>query len=98
MIIFKSKQKKVEGDLKIKPCGKKLYATESVKKLDVKFDANLSWQFHVNASIKLNRANAILFKVKKYISFKILRSIYFAISDYCLPYCSLALIQNCSTI
>ena len=43
MIIFKSKQKKVEGDLKIKPCGKKLYATESVKNLGVKFDANLSW-------------------------------------------------------
>ena len=97
MIIFKSKQKKVEGHLKIKLCGKKLSATESVKNLGVKFDANLSWRFHVNAYIKLNRANAILFKVKKYVSFKILRSIYFAISDYCLSY-YLVLIQNCSTI
>ena len=31
MIIFKSKQKKLEGDLKIKLCGKRLYPTESVK-------------------------------------------------------------------
>ena len=31
MVIFKSKQNKFEGDLKIQPCGKRLYPTESVK-------------------------------------------------------------------
>ena len=31
MVIFKSKQKKLEGDLKIKLYGKRLYPTESVK-------------------------------------------------------------------
>ena len=38
-------------------------------------------QYHVNdLSIKLNRANALLFKMRKYyVSLKILRSIYFAI-------------------
>ena len=41
MIIFKSKQKKFEGDLKTKLCGKRLYLTESVKYLDVKIDTNL---------------------------------------------------------
>ena len=72
MVIFKSKQKKFEGDLKIKLCGKRLYPTESVKYLGVKIDANLSWQYHVNdLSIKLNRANALLFKMRKYVSFKI---------------------------
>ena len=34
MIIFKSKQKKLEGDLKIKLCGKRLCPTESVKYLE----------------------------------------------------------------
>ena len=33
MVIFKSKQKKFEGDLKIKWSGKRLYPTESVKYL-----------------------------------------------------------------
>ena len=33
MVIFKSKQKKFEGDLKIKLSGKRLYPTESVKYL-----------------------------------------------------------------
>ena len=43
MVIFKSKQKKFEGDLKIKLCSKRLYPTESVKYLGVKIDTNLSW-------------------------------------------------------
>ena len=86
MIIFKSKQKKLGGDLKIKLCGKKLYPTDSVKYLGVKIDTNLTWQHHVNdLSIKLNRVNALLFKMIKYVSLRILRSIYFATFDsYCL--------------
>ena len=96
---MKSKQKKFEGDLKIKLCGKGLYPTEGVKYLGVKIDTNLSWQYHVNhLSIKRNRANALLFQMEKYISLKILRSIYFAIFDSCLSYCCLAWTRNCSTI
>ena len=73
MVIFKSKQKKLEGDLKIKLCGKRLYPTESVKYLGVKIDTNLTWQHHINdLSTKLNRANALLFKIRKYVSPKIL--------------------------
>ena len=80
MVIFKSKQKKFEGDLKIKLCSKRLYPTESVKYLSVKIDTNLCWQYHVNnLSIKLNKANVLFFKMRKYVSLKILRSIYFAI-------------------
>ena len=48
MVIFKSNQKKFEGDLKMKLCGKKLYPTESIKYLGVKIDTILSWKYHVN--------------------------------------------------
>ena len=72
MIIFKSNQKKLEGDLKIKLCGKRLYPTETVKYLGIKIDITLSWEYHVNdLSIKLNRANVLLFKMRKYVSLKI---------------------------
>ena len=99
MIIFKSKQKKLRGELKIKLCGKRLYPTESVKKLGVTIATNLTWQHHVNdLSIKLNRANALLFKMRKYVSPKILRSIYFAIFDSHLSYCCLVWAQNFSSI
>ena len=73
MVIIKSNQKKFEGDLKIKLCGKRLYPTDSVKYLGVTIDTNLSWQYHLNdLSIKLNRPNALLFKMRKYVSLKIL--------------------------
>ena len=99
MVIFKSKQKKFEGDLKIKLCGKRLYPTESVKYFGVKIDTNLTWQNHVNdLSIKLKRANAVLLEMRKYVIPKILRSIYFAIFDFYLSYCCLVWAQNFGTI
>ena len=99
MIKFESKPKKVEGGLKIELCGKKLHPSESVKYLGVKIDTNLSWQYHINdLSIKLNRANALLFKKEKYVSFKILTSIYFTIFDSYLSYSSPVWAQNFSSI
>ena len=56
-------------------------------------------QYHVNdPSIILNRAIALLFKMRKYISLKMLRSTYFAIFDSYLSYCCLVWAQNYSTI
>ena len=99
MVIFKCKQKKCEGDLKIQLSGKRLHPTESVKYLGVKIASNLSWQYHVNdLSVKLNRANAFLFRMRRYVSCKILRSIDFAIFDSYLSYCCLVCAQNCNTI
>ena len=99
MVIFKSKQKKFEDYLKIKLCGKRLSPTKSVTYLGVNIDTNHSWQYHANdLSIKLNRANALLFKMRKYVSLKTLRLIYFAIFDCYLSYCCFIWAQNCSTI
>ena len=64
----------------MKFCGKRLYPTESVKYLGVKIDTILCWQYHVNnLSIKLNRANVLLFKMRKNVSLKIL-------NPYILPF------------
>ena len=49
-------------------------------------------------SIKLNRANALLFKIRKCISLKILRFICFDIFDSYLSYNCLAWAQNNSTV
>ena len=65
----------------------------------VKIDANVNWQCPVNdLSVKLNRTNALLFKIRKYFSPKILRSIYFAIFESHLSYCSLAWAYNFRSI
>ena len=95
MVILKSKQKKFEGALKVRPFCERLYPIESVKYVGVKIDANLNQQCQVNdLPVKLNRANALLFKIRKYVSLKVLRSIYFAIFESHLSYYSLAQAQN----
>ena len=48
--------------------------------------------------MKLNKANALLFKIRKYVSPKVLRSNYFAIFDSHLSYCCLVWAKNFSSI
>ena len=64
MVVFKSKQKKFEGDLKVKLCGKRFYPTESVNYLRVKTDTNLSWQYHVHDLSPLQWIELMLFSLK----------------------------------
>ena len=45
-------------------------------------------------AIKLNRANAMLFKVREFVNIKILKSIYYAIFDIHLNYTNLVWGQN----
>ena len=99
MVIFKSKRKKFNDTVKIILSGKRIYPTASVKYLGVKIDQHLTWQHHINdLSVKLNRANALLFKIRKFVDDKILRSIYFAIFESNLNYCSLVWAQNYNAI
>ena len=71
MVIFKSKQRKFEGDLKLRLCGKRLYLTKSVKHLWIKIDANLNCQCQVNdLSVELNRASTLLFIIRKLLVLK----------------------------
>ena len=71
MVIFKSKIRKFNDAVKIKLKGKRIYPTASVKYLGVKIDQHLTWQHHVNdLSVKLNRANALLFKTRNFVMIK----------------------------
>ena len=95
MVIFKSKRKKFNDTVKIKLSGKRIYPTASVKYLGVKTDQHFTWQHHINdISIKLNSANALLFKIRKIVDYKILRSICFAIFESSLNYCSIVWALN----
>ena len=94
-MIFKSKQKRFEEDWKIKLCGIRIHPTKSVKYMSVKINTNLSWRYRVNdLSIELDKSNSLFFKIRKYVSLKKLRSIYFAIFDSYLSYCSLVWAPN----
>ena len=71
MMIFKSNPKEFEGNLEIRLCGKRLNPTQSAKYLELQIDADLRYQCQFNdLCIKLNRANALLFKIENMLVLK----------------------------
>ena len=67
LIIFKHQRKKIDREVKIKFNRKPLYPTDSVKYLGIRIDENLNWKHHVSdIAITLNRANALLFKIRNF--------------------------------
>ena len=99
LVIVKQKRKILDHEKKIELNGKRLYPTPSVKYLGVQIDENLNWNHHINdPAAKLNRANALLFKIRNYVNQKVLKSIYFAIFDSYLNYVNLIWAQNYNSI
>ena len=87
LVIFKSPRKVLLDEIKIKLSGKRLYPSNSVKYLGIKIDRFLHWHDQVNSiAVKLNRANALLLKIRNYVNTKALRNIYFAIFNSHLSY------------
>ena len=91
--------KQFDGEIKLKLSRKRFFPTDSVKYLGVKIDENLSWKSHTDyLSVKLSRANALLFKIRNFVNSSILRTIYFAIFESHLNHWDLAWSQNCNAI
>ena len=85
--------------MKLKLSHKRLFPTDSVKYLGVKVDGNLLWKSHIDyLPVKLSRANALLIKTRNLVNSSTLRTIYFAIFESHLNYCSLVWSQNCNAI
>ena len=99
LVTFKQKRKMLDHKIKIMLNKKRLYPTPSVKYLAVKIDQNLNWHHHINyLAAKLNRANALLIKIRNYVNPNVLRSIYFAMFYSHLNYASLIWAQNSNVI
>ena len=87
LVIFESPRKLLSDEINIKLTVKRLYLSNSVKYLGVRIDKFLHWPDQLNdITVKLNKANVILLKIRNYIKTKALRNIYFAIFDSHLPY------------
>ena len=88
-------RKKLDTEIKIKLNRKRLYPSQSVRYLGIKIDQNLNWKDHINdIAVKLNRANALLFKIRNFVNIIILKTIYFAIFDSLIDYANLVWAQN----
>ena len=94
-ILFKPKMKTLDFDLKLELNGKNLYPAKSAKHFSIRIDEHLNWLDHINdIAIRLNRANAMLFKVREFVNIKILKSIYYVIFDCHLNYANTVWGQN----
>ena len=95
LVIFKHQRKKLDTEIKIKLNRKRLYPSQSVRYLGMKIDQNLNWKDHINdIAVKLNRANALLFKIRNFVNITILKTIYFVIFDSHINYANLVWAQN----
>ena len=99
LVIFKSTRKQFDSEIKLKLSRKRLFQTDSIKYLEVKIGGNLSWKSHLDyLSVKSNKPNALLYEIRNVVNSSILRTIYFAIFESHLNYCSLVWFQNCNAI
>ena len=77
----------------------RLYPSNSIKYLAVRIDRFLHWHGEVNSiAVELNRANALLLKIRNFVNMETLRNIYFAIFDSHLSYSCIVWAQNVNTM
>ena len=82
VVLLKWVTKQTDSDLHIKLNGKWLYSTYSVKYLGSIIDTNLNWHHQINnVAAKLNRASVMLSKIRHFVNFNTLKSIYHTILE-----------------
>ena len=95
LVIFRHQRKKLDTEIKTKLNRKRLYHSQSVRYFGIKIDQNLNRKDHINdIGVKLNRANALQFKIRNFVNIVILKTIYFAIFDSHINYANLVWAQN----
>ena len=86
-ILFRHPNKNIDYDLKLKIDGKRIFLTNSVKYLGIHLDPHLHWKYHIHElSMKLSRATGMLSKIRHYVSYNTLISIYYAIFSSHMTY------------
>ena len=99
LVLYNSSKKQLDCDLKIKLNGKTLYQTDSVRYLGIQIDKRLVWKQQINhVALMLNKANAMLSKVRHAWDIKTLRSVYCSIFESHLCYASLVWAQNTNSV
>ena len=99
LVLFTSSKKQLYCDLKIKLNGKRLYETDLVRYFGIQIDERLTWKQQINhVALKLNKANAMLSKLRHVLDIKTLRSVYYAIFESHLCYASLVWAQNTNSV
>ena len=99
LVISKHRRKKIGSEVNIKLSRKWLYPADSVKYTGIRIDENMKWKHHVtDIAIKLNRANALLFKIRNFVNVNTLKTIYYAIVGSHINYANVVWAQNFNAV
>ena len=98
-LILISPKKQFDNNFKIKLNGKKLYETDSVKNLGIQIEKRLTWKQQIShVVLKLNKANAMLSKLRYVLDIKTLKSVKYTIFESHLCYASVVWTQNTNSV
>ena len=73
LVIFKHQRKKIDSEVKIKLSRKRPYPPDSLKYLGIRIDENLKWKHISDIAMKMNKANALLFKIWNFVNVNTLK-------------------------
>ena len=87
LLIFRHPNKPINYNLTIKIDGKKIIPSKYIKYVGILIDSHLNWEFQSEIlSTKLSRALGMLSKIRHYVPYDTLHSIYYGIFSSSLTY------------
>ena len=79
LVIFHSKYKKINQNIKIEIDKTAIKETNYAKYLGVLLDKNLTWNEHIQSiNLKISKGNGILYRIRDFVTKPILRTLYYA--------------------
>jgi len=88
ILLFKRKNKFINKTLNFRLSGQKMKLSRSTKYLGVIIDEHLAWDDHFQSlTTKLSRAVGIISKIRHYLNYRALISVYYALFDSHINYC-----------
>ena len=77
LILFRCKNKNITKKMNFRISGQKINITCETKYLGLILDEHLTFKYHLeNLKLRLNRANCLLLKIRYFLEFPLLRTIY----------------------
>ena len=99
LALFTFSKNQFDCDLKFKLNGKRPYETDSARNFGIQIEKRLAWMQQINhVALKLNKANAMLSKLRHILDIKTLRSVYYAMFESHLCYASLVWAKNTNSV
>ena len=82
LILFRAKHKNITKNMNFRISGKKINIICKTKYLGLILDKHLTFKYHLeNLKLKQSRANCLLSKIRYFVKFPLLRTIYYALFD-----------------